>query len=80
MNPVCVNCARGMDVEKNGVFYYERDHVTNKYIYVWSADMYKCRNCGNKILSGFGHSPLKFNPTEDELKKDLSKGHKVVYK
>jgi len=62
MNPVCVKCGRTMRAHKNGViaelFSGDRKDTHHSFSYQkWSADAYKCPECGVEVIVGFGREP-----------------------
>jgi len=58
--PICVSCQTSMRAHKNGVkIKYSECEAQN-------GDLYRCPNCGNKVIVGFGmkyvdHSPEKYD-------------------
>ena len=57
MQYVCVKCRRSMKPEKNGVDAMETVDKRGKPYRIWSADKWRCTNCGFEILAGFAEKP-----------------------
>lgn len=51
--PICVHCCCNYQCERNGIL------VRLSPDAIISTDMYQCPNCGNRILSGFAHTPAE---------------------
>lgn len=55
-NVLC-GCGRFMHVEKNSVTVEEQLETGGPYK-LWDADLYACPDCGVKVITGFGRSPM----------------------
>lgn len=55
--PVCVPCARVMQIDRNDVSAIELLPDGTEYR-VWSADRWKCPMCERTALVGFGRKPI----------------------
>lgn len=53
---VCVPCKMQMKPEKNGVYFIE--YASFGPYCIWHTDRYECPKCGQKVLSGFGVTPI----------------------
>lgn len=63
--PICLNCRRTMACEKNG--FYIRDIRP----YVIATDVYRCNECGARVISGFSKLPLKVSEAQYEAAIDV---------
>ena len=54
----CVNCERGYQRIENGIFLVEMFCSPPEPYKVWSADLWQCPNCKDKVVSGRGDNPL----------------------
>ena len=71
---VCCNCQTELEIEKNGVSVVEMFSQPPQPYRIWSADLWKCPQCQNEIVAGFGMQPLaehfqeKFNDILERVK------------
>ena len=56
MKPVCVRCELDMTKEESGVNLVEMASFGPYKI--WSSDLWRCRECKNEKVSGFGQKPM----------------------
>ena len=61
--PVCVGCTKEFLPEKNGVLVCE--HANFGPYKIWSADLWKCPNCGSEIIVGFGYNSVSEHFQDD---------------
>lgn len=62
-NILC-RCGRFMHVEKNSVTVEELMEDGRPYK-LWSADLWKCAECGASVIAGFGNRPMVEHYEED---------------
>lgn len=57
---ICVKCSEEMNCDKMGVKVVVRSKMTGDILEIWSADRYKCKGCGYKIIpdSKFAQEPI----------------------
>ena len=55
---VCVECNRELRPEQNGIYLVELFADDKKVYKIWTADLWKCPDCGKEIVSGFADNPL----------------------
>lgn len=53
----CANCGRFMQASKTGQVVEELDNQGGPYK-VWVCDEFTCPDCGAKVVTGFGRSPI----------------------
>lgn len=77
---VCVECEKEYKPHRNGVYLVEMFNTPPQPYKVWHSDMWQCRNCGNRVISGFAEKPLKehFQNGFDEWFDDLVKSDAIV--
>ena len=54
----CVNCERGYHLIENGVFLVEMFCNPPQPYKIWSADLWQCPGCKDRVVSGRGDNPL----------------------
>ena len=73
MKPVCVKCERELHMEKAGVLVRELFQKNTMIYKIWSADLWKCPECGLEIIpaSGFADKPLAGHYEPIKMKRAL---------
>jgi len=56
--PICTDCQTEMRIAKNGAYLLEMFSAPPRPYKIWFADVWQCKGCGRKIISGFGNNPL----------------------
>lgn len=64
-NVLC-GCGRFMRVTKNSVTVEEQLETGGPYK-LWDADLYQCPDCGARVITGFGRSPMAEHYQPDYL-------------
>lgn len=55
---ICTTCQTDYKIYKNGIYVIEMFLNSPQPYRIWSADLWKCRGCGNEVVNGFGNNPL----------------------
>ena len=73
MKPVCVKCEMELSLEKTGVLVRELFQKDTMVYRIWSADLWKCPECGVEIIPGHGFAdkPLASHYEPEKMKKAL---------
>ena len=56
--PTCVHCERGYERIRSGVYLVEHFNDPPQPYKVWSADLWKCPQCQQQTVMGYGMDPL----------------------
>ena len=54
----CVNCERGYQRIELGIYLVEMFCDPPQPYKIWSADLWQCPGCNDKVVSGRGDNPL----------------------
>jgi len=73
MKPVCVKCERELYMEKAGVVVRELFQKNTMTYRIWSADLWKCPECGVEIIpgNGFADKPYAIHYEPVKMKRAL---------
>ena len=79
----CVGCGRAMRTDKNGAYIVVMDEEGRPY-QVFSADIMRCPDCGQRVTAGYGDQPIisgieRMEKTLEYLKDIEGKGGMIVW-
>ena len=79
---VCVNCEVELKPEHNGVIVAEMMNHNTKIYKLWEADLWKCPDCGLKVVLGFASMPFMEHHEGDidaKLLEMKENGRRIIY-
>ena len=80
MLTTCVQCNIQMQAEKNGVYVVKMFLNPPQPYQIWNADLHKCPQCGNEVVSGWGGKLAEhFQDGFDDLLKKIEGMGLAIY-